>query len=196
VSDVEEIRNLVDDLGMITTKDVVAKNQSKEKFYNYLKRNNFEKISRGIYASKDAWVDPLLVAHMRCPKAVISHDAALHYYGLVDREPLAPTLTIYSGYNTSRLKAAGYKVFYVKKEYLGAGKVEVVDFDGNTIPMYDMERTMCDLLRNRNSFEIQDFNAALKAYARKKEKNITKLFEYSRMLRVEKVMRTYMEVLL
>jgi predicted transcriptional regulator of viral defense system len=196
VSDVGEIRNLVDDLGMITTKDVVAKNQSKEKFYNYLKRNNFEKISRGIYASKDAWVDPLLVAHMRCPKAVISHDAALHYYGLVDREPLAPTLTIYSGYNTSRLKAAGYKVFYVKKEYLGAGKVEVVDFDGNTIPMYDMERTMCDLLRNRNSFEIQDFNAALKAYARKKEKNITKLFEYSRMLRVEKVMRTYMEVLL
>jgi phage regulator Rha-like protein len=115
---------------------------------------------------------------------------------LVDREPSAPTLTIYSGYNTSRLKAAGYKVFFVKKEYLDTGRVEVVDFDGNTIPMYDMERTMCDLVRNRNSFEIQDFNAAIKAYARKKEKNLTKLFEYARMLRVEKLMRTYMEVLL
>ena len=55
---------------------------------------------------------------------------------------------------------------------------------------------MCDLVRNRNSFEIQDFNAALKAYARKKEKNLTKLFEYAKMLRVEKLMRSYMEVLL
>ena len=126
----------------------------------------------------------------------MSHDVALHYYGLIDREPSATTITIYSGYNTSRLKAAGYKVFFVKKEYLDLGKTEVVDFDGNSIPIYDLERTMCDLVRNRNSFELQDFNAALKAYARKKEKNLTKLFEYAKMLRVENLMRSYMEVLL
>lgn len=191
-----EIENLIDESGMITTKNITRNNQSKANFYNYLKKNNFEQISRGIYASQDAWVDPLLVVHMRCPKAVLSHDTALHYYGLVDREPLAPTLTIYSGYNTSRLKSAGYKVFYVKKEYLDTGKVEVIDLDGNAIPMYDLERTMCDLVRNRNSFEIQDFNAALKAYARKKEKNLTRLFEYAKLLRVEKLMRFYMEVLL
>ena len=191
-----EIENLVDESGMITTKNVARNNQSKAEYYNYLKENNFEQISRGIYASQDTWVDPLLIAHIRCPKAVISHDAALHYYGLIDREPSTPTLTIYSGYNTSRLKAAGYKVFFVKKEYLNVGKVEVIDFDGNTIPMYDLERTMCDLVRNRSSFEIQDFNTALKSYARKKEKNLTKLFEYAKLLRVENLMRSYMEVLL
>lgn len=191
-----EIENLVDESGMITTKNVARNNQSKAEYYNYLKENNFEQISRGIYASHDTWVDPLLIAHIRCPKAVISHDAALHYYGLIDREPSTPTLTIYSGYNTSRLKAAGYKVFFVKKEYLDVGKVEVIDFDGNTIPMYDLERTMCDLVRNRSSFEIQDFNTALKSYARKKEKNLTKLFEYAKLLRVENLMRSYMEVLL
>ena len=191
-----EIENLVDESGMITTKNVARNNQSKAEYYNYLKENNFEQITRGIYASQDTWVDPLLIAHIRCPKAVISHDAALHYYGLIDREPSTPTLTIYSGYNTSRLKAAGYKVFFVKKEYLDVGKVEVIDFDGNTIPMYDLERTMCDLVRNRSSFEIQDFNTALKSYARKKEKNLTKLFEYAKLLRVENLMRTYMEVLL
>lgn len=191
-----EIEKMIDESGMITTKDVTQKNQSKSEFYNYLKQNNFEQISRGIYASKDAWVDQLLIAHIRCPKAVISHDVALHYYGLVDREPAVTTLTIYSGYNTSRLKAAGYKVFFVKKEYLELGKMEVIDLDGNAIPMYDLERTMCDLVRNRNSFELQDFNTALKTYARKKGKNLTKLFEYAQKLRVEKLMRSYMEVLL
>jgi hypothetical protein len=33
-----EIENLVDESGMITTKDVVAENQSKAEFYNYLKK--------------------------------------------------------------------------------------------------------------------------------------------------------------
>ena len=87
-------------------------------------------------------------------------------------------------------------MFFVKKECLDIGKVEVTDLDGNTIPMYDLERTMCDLVRNRNSFEIQGFNAALKTYARKKGKNLTRLFEYAKLLRVEKLMRFYMEVLL
>lgn len=191
-----EIEKLVDERGMITTKDVVRKNQSKTEYYNYLKENNFKQVSRGIYASENAWIDFLLIAHMRCPKGVISHDAALHYYGLVDREPSTPTLTIYSGYNTSRLKEAGYKVFFVKKEYLNTGKVQVTDFDGNTIPMYDLERTICDLVRNRSSFEIQDFNAAIKAYARKKDKNLTRLFRYAKLLRVDKLVRSYMEVLL
>ena len=77
-------------------------------------------------------------------------------------------------------------MFFVKKECLDIGKVEVTD----------LERTMCDLVRNRNSFEIQGFNAALKTYARKKEKNLTRLFEYAKLLRVEKLMRSYMEVLL
>lgn len=191
-----EITKLIDKTGMITTKDVLSNNQSKTDFYNYIKNNNFEQISRGIYASKDAFVDPLLIAHKRSPNAVISHDAALHYYGLIDREPLSTTLTIYSGYNATRLKNAGYKVFFIKKQYLDIGKTNVVDLYGNTIPMYDLERTMCDLVRNRNSFEIQDFNTAIKAYARRKDKNLTKLFEYAKLLRVEKLMRSYLEVLL
>ena len=191
-----EIENLVDESGMITTKDIVRAKQSKTDYYNFLKEKGFEQVARGIYASKDSWVDPLLIVHIRCPNAVVSHDVALHYYGLIDREPSVPTITIYSGYNTTRLKASGYKVFFVKREYLNIGKENVVDFDGNTIPMYDLERTMCDLVRNRNSFEINDFNSALKAYSRKKEKNLTKLFEYAKIFRVERLMRTYMEVLL
>jgi len=186
----------IDASGVITTKNVVSNNQSKTDYYNYLKSNDFEQISRGIYALKDTFVDSLLIAHMRCPSAVISHDTALNYYGLIDREPLSTTFTIYSGYNVTKLKTAGYKVFFVKKEYLELGKTDVVDFDGNTIPMYDLERTMCDLLRNRSSFEVQDFNTALRTYARRKDKNLNRLFEYAKALRVEKMMRTYMEVLL
>lgn len=189
------IEKRVDSSGVIKTSNVVGK-CSKSDYYKFLKENGFEKIAPGVYASSEAWIDSYVIIHNRCPQAIISHDAALYYYGLVDREPTMPTMTIYSGYNASRLKKSGYKVYFVKKEYLDIGKTEVLDFDGNIIPMYDLERTICDLVRNRNNFEIQDFNTAMKSYARMKEKNITKLFEYAKLFRIEKTLKTYMEVLL
>ena len=135
--------------------------------------------------------------HKRCPNAVFSHDEAFYYYGLTDREPLVHTLTIYSGYNAHRLIADGScKVYTVKRELLNIGKTVVEDNDGNMIPMYDLERTICDLIRSRNRIEIQDFNSALKAYAAGKDKDLNRLMEYAKLFRVDNVVRRYMEVLL
>ena len=157
-------------LSIVKTSEMVEK-FSKDKYYKYLKENNFCRIAPGMYALQDAWIDNYAILYERCPKGVISHDAALYYYGLIDREPTSPTMTIYSGYNASRLKKSGYKVYFVKKEYLNVGKVQVVDFDGNEIPMYNLERTICDMIRNRSNFEVQDFNTALKSYVRLLEKS-------------------------
>ena len=125
-----------------------------------------------------------------------SHDEAFYYYGLTDREPLVQTLTIYSGYNVHRLKEDGYKVYTVKKELLDVGKRTVKSNQGNEIPMYDLERTICDLVRSRSSIEIQDFNAVLKAYVGRKDKDLNKLMKYAKLFRVDKIIRNYMEVLL
>jgi len=189
------INNLVNE-GIITTADSVKSSVSKKDYYRFLKENEFQKVGPGVYASKDTWVDALALIHKRCPQAVISHDEALYYYGLIDHEPETPTMTIYSGYNAGRLRASGYKVFYVKKENLNTGATTVTDFLGNEIPMYDMERTMCDMIRNRSSFEIQDFNTALKAYVKRKDKDISKLYDYAKLFRIEKIVQNYMEVLM
>ena len=64
------------------------------------------------------------------------------------------------------------------------------------VPVYDMERTICDLLRSRSSMEIQTFQGALKMYARRKDKDLRTLMRYAGMFRVEKILRQYLEVLL
>ena len=189
------INNLANN-GVITTADRASSAVSKKAYYRFLKENEYQKIGPGVYAARDAWVDALYLIHKRCPQAVISHDEALYYYGLVDHEPAAPTLTIYSGYNAGRLRASGYRVFYVKKENLVAGTRMVTDFLGNEIPMYDIDRTICDMVRNRSSFEMQDFNGALKAYVRRKDKDISKLYGYAKLFRLENIIQNYMEVLM
>ena len=64
------------------------------------------------------------------------------------------------------------------------------------MPVYDMERTICDLLRSRRRIEIQTFQGALKAYANRKDKDLRRLKQYAGVFRVETVLRPYLEVLL
>lgn len=170
---------------------------SKYKFYKYVSENDLEQVARGIYAVKDEWVDELYLLHQRCPQAVFSHDEAFYYHNLTDREPLIHTMTMYSGYNAHRLTADGRcKVYTVKKDLMNIGKIVVKDNYGSDIPMYDLERTICDLMRSRNSIEIQEFNSVLKAYISRKDKNLNRLMEYAKLFRVQNVIRRYMEVLL
>ena len=62
--------------------------------------------------------------------------------------------------------------------------------------VYDMERTICDLLRSRKNIEMQVFQDALKQYAKRKDKNLRMLMKYAAMFHVEKILRPYLEVLL
>lgn len=163
------------------TSEIASKHGiSKFKFYKYLTANQFEKVSHGFYVAKKDWVDELFIFHKRCPNAVFSHNEAFYFHGLTDREPIIHTFTIYSGYNAHRLIAnKNCKVYTEKKELLNVGKIIVKDNCGNSIPMYDLERTICDLIRSRNSIEIQDFSSVLKTYVSRKDKDLNKLMEYA-----------------
>jgi len=182
--------------GVLLVSDSAEFNLSRESFYKYVKAHNYEKVGPGMYVSPEEFTDELLVLHKRCPNGVLSHDEALYYYRLIDREPINHTITVYSGYNASRLVKSGYKVFYVNRELLDLGKIEVTDNFGNKVPMYDLERTIIDMIRNRRRFEIQDYTTALKSYAKRTDKNLKKLSEYAKTFKVEKILGTYMEVLL
>ena len=182
---------------VVTTKEAKAKGLTKQQLRELVSDNKLERVGHGLYAPAEAWVDELYILHKRCPSAVFSHDEAFYHHGLIDREPLQHTLTVYSGFNAHRLKASGnVKVYSVKKELLDVGKITVTDSLGNNIPMYNLERTICDALRSRNSIEAQDFNSILKTYVAMPEKDLNKLMEYAKFFRVDNIARRYFEVLL
>lgn len=190
------ITDYIDETGVLITANVVKAGINKTALYKYLKENNYEKIAHGIYASPEAWTDENYALSVRYPQAVFSHDEALYYHGLVDREPMRQTITLYTGYGTKRLVDIGVKVFTVKKELLELGKIKGKTSFGHEIPIYNLERTICDLVRNRSSFEIQDFQTALKTYVLRKDKNLNLLMEYAKMFRIDNKIRSYMEVML
>ena len=189
-------RLLTEHDGMLQTAQVIASGIVKPIFYEYVKEKNLQQVAHGIYVSEDAWVDAMFLLHLRCNQAVFSHESALFFHDLTDREPSKYSVTVRRGYSPTRLKAEGLSVYTMKPELFDVGLSSGQTPFGHTVPVYDMERTICDLLRSRSRIEIQTFQGALKAYARRKDKNLRALMQYAGMFKVEKILRQYLDVLL
>lgn len=190
----EQIANA--DCGVLKTALVTEMGISKTALARFIKKNNYKRVSLGIYIAPDAWRDDAYLLQLRCPQVIFSHDSALFYHNLTDRDPLQFTVTAKTGYNPAHLTSIGIKVFTVKKELYQIGVSTTKTSFGHKVNTYNMERTICDILRSRNSMEIQIFQDALKMYARRKDKNLHNLMDYAKLFRVEKLMRLYMGVLL
>ena len=182
--------------GLLRTEQAMSAGITKPVFYNYVHSKELERVAHGIYLSKDAWVDSMYLLHLRFSHAVFSHETALFFHDLTDREPLQYTVTVKTGYNPTNLKEEGVQVFTIKVELHEVGLTTLQTPFGHDVPVYDMERTICDLLRSRSRIEKQAIRDALRIYASRRNKNLRTLMRYAELFRVEKILRPYLEVLL
>lgn len=153
------------------------------------------RFGRGLYVRNDMWEDDFYLLQRKYSRGIYSHDTALYLLGYSDRTPAKYTMTFPRGYNAVSLKEENVIVRRVVPENYDLGITEIKSPSGNPIRVYDLERTLCDILRGSGS-DIQIVNDAMKRYAASKSKNIPKLLQYAERLRVKPKVLRYMEVLL
>ncbi len=151
--------------------------------------------SRGVYMLADEFEDEYLILQKRYARGIYSHATALYLHGYSDRVPLSLHMTFPIGYNSRTLKSENVKVTRVSKTNYDLGISTIMSPYGNEIKVYDLERSLCDVLRGQGD-DIQIVQAAFKKYAVSKDKDVNRLVAYSKQLLVEPKVRTYMEVLL
>ena len=182
--------------GILSAAEAVAAGVSRPALSAFVRNHDMRCVSRGIYCVPDAWQDDLFILQQRCPKTIFSHETALFFHDLTDREPEKVTVTAKTGYNPTHLSKNGIKVFTIKNDLFELGKVEVKTPFNNSVNSYDIDRTICDIIRSRNQIDCQVYQDALKQYARRADKNLHHLSRYARALHVERKVMTYLEVLL
>lgn len=155
-----------------------------------------ERVGRGIYVLPDLLEDEMFILQKKYPNLIYSHETALFLHELSDRTPFEYSITVPSGYKVVNAMNKKSKIYYVKKELHQMGTVEGKTSLGNAINIYSVERTICDILRSRNRIDIQVFSDALKMVTKKKNLDYALLVEYAKQLNVEKILNTYMEVLI
>lgn len=168
---------------------------SRTSVMKYVREHDMEKVAQGIYITDDVWPDELYILQIRNPSVIYSGETALYLHGLIDREYTEICITVPNGYNATRLKAANVQAKYVPKEIHDMGACNVLSSSGNMVRAYNKERCICELIKDRKKYEVQNFQTAVKDYMAGKEKNLSRLMEYAEKLRIRDEVMKYVEVL-
>ena len=182
--------------GMVTTAQANEVGVSNERLRLLVHSGDLERVTTGIYVLPDEFADKMFFVQLRRPKIIYSHETALFLHELTDRDPINYMVTVPTGYNPTRLREDGFTVFTIKRELHEIGVTKLTTMFGNSVTVYDLERTICDCLRSRNNLDIAVVTDAIKRYAKRKDKNLNKLMQMAETFKVTKLLRGYMEVLL
>lgn len=182
--------------GVITTREVEELGVNSRILTRMIEREIIERVARGVYISVDTMEDTYYTAQAICKKGIFSHETALYFHDLCDRTPIKFQLTVPTNYNNILIKNKKYQFFYIKEDLYDVGITEIKSPYGNKIKVYDLERTICDIIRNKKKIEIALFTDAMKRYAERKDRNSIRLHKYAKLFNIEDDLRKYLEVLL
>ena len=182
--------------GTVTTAMVVAAGFSRGNIKYLVDKGMIEKSARGVYILPEVWDDEIFNLQNRFKRGIYSHETALFLWDLTDRTPNRYNMTFPVNYNLTKPKEENIRCVQCKKELYDLGIAEVTTPGGNTVRAYNVERTLCDILRPHSRVDIQVVTEAFKHFITRTDKNIPILSEYAKILKVEARLRSYLEVLL
>lgn len=182
--------------GFIKTSTVESAGISRPMLRKYVADGKLEQIRKGLYVLADDLADEFALIQIQSTKAVFSYGTALYLLGMSDRTPHIFDISVPQGTNISRLKRDNQNIrcHYVQPDVYDVGITEITSPQGAVVRLYDKERCICDLIKDKDKVDIQIYTQAIKDYFNTKADR-RKLLKYSKALGVEEKVRTYMEVL-
>ena len=130
------------------------------------------------------------------PDGVICLMSAARYYELTNFLPDAVDVAIERKKKVSTLpKWPEIRIIYFDSSRMNIGVTEIRDGE-NSFHIFDIEKTVVDIIYYRNKIGIEETSEVLRNYLKRKDRQIDRLYAYAKQLRCEKVVRTYLEVLL
>lgn len=187
------IEHLKENQGIVTA--LWCKNQGIP--HTYLTRMEKEglinRIARGIYINEAGDYDEYYFFQIANSKCIYSYVSALYLQEKTDIIPQNIEVTVYNGYNVHRIPD-DVVVHYVSKDIYELGKIEVDTMFGNSVYAYNLERTVCDLIKNRKKVESELFSKTIQGYIKSKDKDMNILFKYAEKMGITDKVQEIMEV--
>ena len=176
----------------------------KDAGYSYYKIRKLEddgilkKVNKSVYEnlSFKGNENDFYTAEAFVPQGVICLLSAARYYDLTDYLPDSVDVAIDRKKKISTLPDwPQIKIHYFDPRRMNIGVNEISEGE-NSYHIFDIEKTVVDIVYYRNKTGIEETSQILKNYLKRNDRNIDLLFKYAKQLRCEKTIRTYLEVLI
>lgn len=185
-------------------KKFITTTELKNMGYTYYKIDKLEKvgilsrINRSTYENLEYKGDEndFFSAEAYVPNGVICLMSAARYYGLTNFLPDAVDVAIERKKKVNTLPEwPEIRIFYFSQSRMDIGVKKI--YEGkNCFHIFDIEKTVVDIIYYRNKIGIEETSEVLKNYLKRRDRQIDRIYAYAKRLRCEKVVRTYLEVLI
>ncbi len=129
-------------------------------------------------------------------KGVVGLMSAATYYGFTTFRNSTIDVVIHRAMKVSTLPMwPTIKVYYFEKKRYELGILHIKE-NKNDFYIYDKEKTVCDVVRYRNTFGIDIMIEVLKNYLGDSNRDINKLITYAKELKAFHTLKPYLEGLL
>lgn len=182
--------------GYLTTHQLNEKGIARTFLTQLVRENKLKRIDRGLYMLSECIEDEYLIYQNSNSSAIYSLETALYFHNLSSRVPIMLDMFVENNYGGNLIKKENIRLTYVNEKILNLGIIEVESPMGQKIKTYDIDKTICDIIKYKSKIEVEIFSEAMKNYINSKEKNLTNLMSYAKQMKIEEKVRIYMEVLL
>lgn len=179
--------------GIITTKEIEKKGIHRDNLSKLYKKDAIDKIAQGLYILKDVLIDEYYIYQLKHPEVIFSHDSALYFHDMTERTPENIVVTVPQGYYDKK-KPDNIQLHYVKKEILNMGVIETKTNFGNIIRIYDVERTICDIIKKQEQFDPEQWGKTMRNYFFHSKVDYEKLIRYANKMGIYKKVEPYIGV--
>jgi len=180
--------------GIITTKQ--AKEAGIPSIYltKLVRQGKIERIRNGVYLDTNKIGDEYYLFQIRFPNAIFSHNTVLYFHNFTERTPSKIDVTVYRGYNPHAFPN-NIKVHYSTINNHDLGIEMMKSPQGKDVLCYDLERTICDIIKNNTSLDSETRNKSLRNYFNSGRMNEEKLYSYARQLKCIKKLELIVEIM-
>ena len=181
-----------------STKELYDLGYSYYRIMKMVDKGELVKLNKSTYenTSYTGDVDDFSAVCAYIPKGVICMLSAARFYELTTYLPDAVDVAIERNMKVSTLPEwPRLHFWYFPQGRYEAGIVTAQD-EGGEFRIYDIEKTVADILYYRNKIGIEETREILKNYLSKADRNLPALHRYAEKLGCGKILGTYLEVLL
>lgn len=174
--------------------DVLAKGIHFSNLTKLIQAGTIKQVRRGLYRWEGmaSWESDLPEIARMIPIGVFCLYSAAEFHGLITYQPWQHHVAVVRTAKVTLPPGENIKIYYWSAPLMEFG-VQRTSIGGVDVKIFDVERTVCDLVKFRNKTGKDTMLEAIKNYLKRPGKDISRLLSYARALRVEKIIIPYLE---
>ena len=178
--------------GIITTDSMTGQAEYK-RVLRAVDRGELIRLRHGVYAVPEAAFSTMVDRDKIVPGGVVCMYSAWMHHQLSTQVPPAFCIAIGSKRRIKVPTAVPVSLYYWKPENLEFG-IERKNISGCEVLITDLERSVCDAVKYRNKIGLDVCAEVVRSYLSRPNRNLSRLTDYARRLRVANILNNYLEI--